>query len=579
MTIEQILRLLPFNLDWMVAFRLAGIQPLVDDATIRAMYYLPEGFDLAPYSHVVLTSVGRMLAPLEGSGLLLVAPVGVTAGPVVQECLYERFADTLNLFPPDEADCLGFGTKANLPPALLHLTIHDGYGDAKAVFRREPTGEHYELLRAVGVEYRGGEQRDGYFVARFRNNLPTHFNAGALAHFSRTGNCNRFFLNHGEIDTELESGLLKASHDRTKAGLVRTMAATALLARATVREPLAMTCQPPPPAPSFAFGDLVPAAFLLRALNRTIEGKLSATRASLRDWLQHSRQDGLWAFHTGRLITATDSALVLSSMADRESVELLERFADGTGGYYPQLWSDEKQSGHMQRTQDFEHWCQADFATTCLARSLRARAGLTEVTPLHYLEERFPNRAGLYFANPYLVDWALAESLRYDSSASSLKARLLEELLASRNSDFSFGTFDLALSTSAAIMAMAALGFRGRTMRMAQLRLLGMVDSTGRMPACIPFYSSERSKFRYAVRPQVFEIEGAIYELSWYHDSHHAVGTALAAEALDEECTPENRDIRPLGAAHPRYRCGDHTEYVSKFALPAYVGELAAVCS
>ena len=116
MTIEQILRQLPFDLDWMVAFRLAGIQPLVDDATIRAMYYLPEGFDLAPYSHVVLTSAGRMLAPLEGTGLLLVTPAGVTAGPVVQECLYERFGDTLNLFPPNEADCLGFGTKANLPP-------------------------------------------------------------------------------------------------------------------------------------------------------------------------------------------------------------------------------------------------------------------------------------------------------------------------------------------------------------------------------------------------------------------------------------------------------------------------------
>jgi len=493
--------------------------------------------------------------------------------------------------------------KANLPPVLLHLLIKDAYGEAKAVFRREPLQRHYELLSAIGVEYLGGEQMGGYFVASYRNKLPVHLHAGALAHFSRTGNCNEFFLNHGEIDSPLEAGLIQASEDRTKAGLGRALAACALLARRALAEPPAMICCPPPPNDPFPYGDLVPLGFLLRALNLVPAGQLTGTRSSIQELLLSKRNGELWAFHTGRLVTATDSVLILRALPQPFAIEALERFSDGSGGYYPQLWSSIKEPGRMVRTEAVSHWCQSDFGTTCLVRGLRAQAGLAERTPLMYLEERFEQRSALYFANPYLVDWALAEAIRRDERADELKARLLEELLASRNDNFSFGLYDIALSTALAILTMAALGYRGRVLRLAQLRLLEMIEPSGVWAASSPFYSSCVSKLRVERNPQFLEINGTFHELSLYRDEHRMIGTALAAEALAEPCSPEVGDIPPHTRAQPsgqpsgawislsenrqaprvrcprfleRYRCHTHAEYISEFALPAYAGELVS---
>jgi len=227
----------------------------------------------------------------------------------------------------------------------------------------------------------------------------------------------------------------------------------------------------------------------------------------------------------------------------------------------------------MVRTEAVSHWCQTDFGTTCLVRALRAQSGLAEQTPLRYLEENFERRAGLYFANPYLADWALAEAIRCDESASELKARLLAELFASLNEDFSFGQYDVALSTSLAILTMAALGFRGRTMRLAQLRLLEMIEPSGAWPESTPFYSTYISN-AFDRPPQFLKINSSIHELSLYRDSYRMIGTALAAEALAEACSPNVCDIARRKSAHPRYRCVSHEQYIAEFALPRYVGEL-----
>src|SRR6185437_1801638 len=140
----------------------------------------------------------------------------------------------------------------------------------------------------------------------------------------------------------------------------------------------------------------------------------------------------------------------------------------------------------------------------------------------------------LYFANPYLTDWAFAEAIRFDASADELKARLLDELLASSNEDFSFGQYDVPLSTSLAILTMGALGSRGRTMRMAQLRLLEMIESSGTWPESTPFYSTCLLKAPVPPSSQLIEVNGSSYELSLYRDKHRMIGTALAAEALAE---------------------------------------------
>lgn len=599
MLVSEILHTLPAPLEWMVLFNLSAIRELADDATTRGMYHLPEAVDLERYSHVVLTSHGRFLALHSESKLIEPVSGKGWDREQIKASLHERFSSRLALFPVDEADCLGLGEKSPFSPVLLHIKIKEGYGEAKAIFDQEPSEEHYELLRAVGVKFLGGEPKDSYYLARFQNRLPVHIHAGILSHFSRTGHCNLFFLQHGNIDPLLENGLLEASSGRVTWARNHSFKALAKLAQAAcLHSSMAMTCQPPPPSKPFPYGDLVPLGFVLKALNVAKETSPEAAtleaRQALSKFLLSKRGGNLWAFHTDRLITSTDSALVLQGFNDPETVEALEQFADGQGGYYPQLWSADKQPGKMVFDESCRHWCQPDYATTCLVRALRQSGGLETKTSTDYLAAGFENRSGLYFANPYLVDWALACAISFDESAAQLRQKLLAEILASMNEDYSFGIYDLAMSTALAILSMAALGFRGRTMRVAQLRLLEFMDSNGLWPAATPFYSALRMEHEIPFRTllgllvidsfapntpsnhqkQIRQVQGQYHGISLYIDTHQMIATALAALALSEKCSPAKRDLdsrRHKQETHPRYQCRNHSEYIAKFALPPYL--------
>jgi hypothetical protein len=586
----NILRLLPTTLEWMVFFRLSAIRPWAHDTQMKAMFFLPEQTSLDPFTHVVLSSHGRFLVPQNGANLCLVNNGQTQETSHDGASLFDRYHRLLEALPAEEPDCLGLGKKPDLPPVILHIAIRDGNGHAHAVFHRKPSGADFELLKAVGVEYQGGYSAGSDFVASFRNRLPVHLHSGSLAGYSRTGNCNLFFLNHGEIDQNLAAGLIQASDNRTAWARETGLAALGRLGSLARQKCLAMTCQPPPPQDRFGYGDLVPLGFLLKALNQSCKDTLAEPIAQVREILLAARQRELWSFHSGRLVTAIDSALILQALPDREGVEALERFSDGEGQYYPQLWSQTKQPDRMVISDCNAHWCQPDFATTCLVRSLRSEAGLPQVTPLRYLEDHFETRSGLYFANPYLTDWALANAIRSDTDAAELKERLLREILGGMNDDHSFGAYDLALSTSFAILALAALGCRGRLLRLAQLQLLNMMDQTvGTWPECTPFYStfltSEHAENRassaadgFALSSQILNLGESRYELSLYLDTHRMIATAVAVLALGERCDPNVRDLgvrdlelRDAAGLHSRYTCRSHAQYIRDFALPPYV--------
>ncbi|MBR8834877.1 MAG: hypothetical protein DSM106950_12790 [Stigonema ocellatum SAG 48.90 = DSM 106950] len=599
MLVSEILHTLPATLEWMVLFNLSAIRQFADGATTRAMYHLSEEIDLEPYSHVVLTSFGRFLALHNESKLIEPLSGKGWSREQIKSSLHERFASRIALFPVDEADCLGLGEQSPFSPVLLHIKIKSGYGEAQAIFERSPSVEHYELLRAVGVKFLGGELKGEYYLAQFQNRLPIHIHAGILSHFSRTAHCNLFFLQHGNIDPLLEAGLLTALTTRVNYGIIHSLQALAKLAQQAVSQPMAMTCQPPPPDKPFPYGDLVPLGFVLKALNAAESSVLEnqptilKARQAITRIILSNRQGNLWAFHTDRLITSTDSTLILQGLNEPFGVEALEIFADGQGGYYPQLWSSEKQPGKMVFDESCRHWCQSDYATTCLVRALRKDAGLESKTSTDYLAAGFENRSGLYFANPYLVDWVLACAISFDESAAQLRQKLLAEILASMNEDYSFGVYDVAMSTALAILSMAALGFKGRTMQVAQLRLLEFIDSHGLLPAATPFYSSLRIDNEISShtllgllmsqtaantsgnqQKQIRKVEEQYHGISLYVDTHQMITTALAALALLQKCSHDQQDLDLSSykqEVHPRYQCLNHCEYITKFALPPYI--------
>ncbi len=593
MLVSQILAALNGTSEWMVLFNLQAIRQITIDATVATMYHLPATIDWEMYSHVVLCSEGRFLAHAQESQLVEPLSNYSWNQDSIKFSLAERFKERLALFDVDRADCLGLGEMSPFSPVILHLKIQSGTGQAQAIFDRIPSLTDYELLKAVGVTFLGGETKENYYLARFENRLPVHIHAGILSHFSRTAHCNIFFLRHGNIDAPLRDGLLKAAAGRINWGKKRVFQALAKLAQSACTETLAMTCQPPLPDRPFPYGDLVPLGFVLKGLNRgqalgeEIKNSVELARGNLSQYLlDHRQQDlNLWAFHSQRLVTSTDSALILQGFQRPESVRALEMFADGRGGYYPQLWSKEKQPDRMVWDQSCAHWCQSDYATTCLVRALRQEAGLVSNTSTEYLAQGMSTRSGLYFANPYLVDWVLARAIAQDESASELRSQLLREILASSNEDYSFGLYDQALSTALAILSLAELGYRGKVLRVAQLRLLDFINRDGLLPTAIPFYSSLRLPSQTpqeAILPllirqtfgnapkQLRKVSGEYHAISLYEDSHSLITTSLVALALAETYIPHPQRILET-AIHPRYQCRDRCEYIAGFALTPYL--------
>ncbi len=615
MLVSRILKLLPNSVEWMVLFNLLTVGKITNHDTIRAMYHLPSDIPLDPYSHAVLTDQGHFLATLEGNKLVNADTLEILETDLSPHALSDRYAHRLKLVTPDDADCLGLAEMAPFSPVLLHLRLEGQVGKAQAIFDREPSFEHYELLQSVGVKFLAGEYRDDYYLAYFQNRLPIHIHAGILSHFSRTAHCNVFFFRHGDIDSPLEAGLLSAAQVRVTFSKERCLKALSQLADRACETSLSMTCQPPAPNASFPYGDLVPLGFVLRALKAEItSGRASEELVSAHDRLEqhvmHQQEDHLWAFHNQRLITATDSSLVLLGLSEPRSVAELERFNNGQGGYYPQLWSEMKQSGRMTIDSQCQHWCQPDYATTCVVRGLRQAAGLAESTSIETLTTGFDTRSGLYFANPYLVDWVLAETLRSQTQADvtidapdfktiALGDQVGSEVLNSMNPDFSFGRFDLAMSTALGILTLSALGVSDRTIRVAQLRLMELLMDTmqpgSKVLPSIPFYSTLRigeetpNEERIAMQlneffnrgpqhqKQVRTIADQLHQISLYADTHQMISTSLYALALSQPCDPTQRahfqgwkTHQPMDF-HPRYRCSDHSEYITKFALPPYL--------
>jgi hypothetical protein len=129
------------------------------------------------------------------------------------------------------------------------------------------------------------------------------------------------------------------------------------LGQEACRRPMPMICVPPLPQKPFAFGDLVPLGFLLRALRSGSHDPEIAR--GLTAFINAKKQGALWAFHSGHLITATDSALILLGLDDVEAVQTLQMFYDGHGGYYPQLWSEEPRPDHMLLKNSYRHGVKA----------------------------------------------------------------------------------------------------------------------------------------------------------------------------------------------------------------------------
>jgi hypothetical protein len=324
-----------------------------------------------------------------------------------------------------------------------------------------------------------------------------------------------------------------------------------------------------------AYGDLVPLGFLLAAL---CDGEKAD---AVRQHLRARGREGVWAYHAGGLPTAIDTTLVAQSLDDPRTVQALQRFRVPDGGYVPQLWTESDEPGRMRLCDEVRHWCQPDFATTCMVVALRRGARCPIGGTWKWLTERFERRNGLFFANPFLTDWALSKAVADNLPATrpadelhrtTLADRLRTDVLAAQHADGSFGSYDLAFSTALAILALRNLGVRGRPILRAQLRLLDWVASDGRLPPATPFFSSLRiaAPVDGGLCPQHIAVDECPYALTFYRDDERLISTAVAALALS---TPADDNgsaaeaFADVGIPHGRYGCREISDYIRAFAL------------
>jgi hypothetical protein len=585
---QAVLARLPSQIEWLVAFDIASMRAVADEAFLRAAYFIPDNVPLAPEGAVVLTSAGHGLFSANAA-----TPYWTDATPwpclrLGATSMLAAYGERLSLLAPDDdVFCLGLGQTGGKPQVAMAVSRLGDDAVARAALDAAPDTAGYELLAGCGVSFAGARAVGNYHVATFRNRLSAHFTAALGSAFARTAHCNLFFLRGVRLNAALTTGLIHAGAARIAAAGALVEAQAIALAIAARHAPARMTALSPCPAPPLPMGDVVPLGLLLRALRHCGGGTRAVAAATLIErHLDARRQDGLWPFESGRLVTATDSALVLLGRGDPAGIAALERFGDGAGGYVPQLIAAEPTPGHMLQEPETAHWAVADLPTTCLVRQLRQEAGLPVKTPLALLRHRFASRSGLFFANPFLVDWCFALAIADDPDAEALRGQLAAEIAAAADADFGFGRWDRGLSTSCAILALAACGRRGRLMRCAQLRLIDMVDDTGQPAASAPFYSSlriaptVRPNQPVADRPGVLRVGGQRHALTLYEDTGRIVGTALRALALAQTADPAYVDLPNLAApadCHPRYRAPSVAAYIRDFALPPYLGNTPSV--
>ncbi len=570
--VEKIVHQLPSDLEWMVMFRICSIKRFADKQTIIDMYFLNIDTDVDNYDFVILTSNGRFLYNHEKNLF--------TDGETLEDHifnkggLYDVYASKLVLFDLDLADSFATGDYPEYGKVVLYIQFKERVAIAKSVFTKAPNEKYYDFLQAVGIRYVSGEYINGEFLTTYENTLSKHISSGILADFSRTDNCNLFFFLHGNINSVLAEGILQAGKKRIQFERIQLADRLKDLAIKSMASQLKMEVLQPFGEPSFQMGDVVPKGFLYGALSQCLKDDTIVNE--YRKSLEGDKLRGLWTFEKDDLETSIDSALVIMNLYDEEATSILKKFQDEeTKAYLPQTDAILPKKGDMQYVPEKDHWCQPDISISALILSLMKRHNLeVEDELVDYVNENIEKRSGLYFTNPYFVDWLYAKGLSVSDPSGKIKKQLIESILSSVNSDFSLGTFDKVFSTACGIMALKELGCESSLIYALQLYVLNNYRNPKESQP-IPFYSSLiMDTNKEGRKVDVNNKELAIY---LYKDVHEMVYLSVVTLSLniptDNVTIDINKGLNDYVSINSpsRYSCSTIEDYLANYSLVNYV--------
>lgn len=570
--VEEIVRQLPSDLEWMVMFRIRSIKRFADNPTIIDMYFLNKDTIVDDYDFVILTSKGRFLYNHDKN--LFKNGETLSLHTFEKKGLYDVYASKLELFNLNLADSFATGDYPEYGKVVLYIQFKERVAIAKSVFTQAPNEKYYDYLQAVGIKYVSGEYINGEFLATYENTLSKHIASGILADFSRTDNCNLFFFLHGNINSVLSEGILQAGKKRIQHERIQLAQRLKDLAIKSMASQLKMEVLQPFGEPSFQMGDVVPKGFLYGALSKCL--KNDTIIEEYRESLENDKLRGLWTFEKDDLETSIDSALVIMNLYDEAATALLKKFQDNeTKAYLPQTDAVLPKKGDMQYVPEKDHWCQPDISISALILSLLKRHNLGVEDQLeNFVNENFEKRSGLYFTNPYFVDWLYAKGLSISDKTGETKKQLIETILSSVNEDFSLGTFDKVFSTACGILALEELGCEPNLIYALQLYVLNNYRNPVESQP-IPFYSSlimDTNK-----EGRIVTVNNKKLALYFYKDTHEMVYLSVVALSLNRSTDAVSIDIdKGLNDYvsrnySSRYSCSTIEDYLVNYSLVNYV--------
>jgi len=575
--VENILKKLPNNLEWMVMFRINGVQRFADNHTINEMYFLNKNTIIDNYEFIVLTSQGRFLYCNINQEFIHGETLQKHSFP--QGGLYDVYTEEISNFKIDKADSFATGYYPKYGKVVLYIKFEENIAKAQSVFNNAPDLWFYEYLQAVGVKYVSGNKlKNGKFLAKYENTLSKHIASGILANFSRTDNCNLFFFLHGNINQELAIGIINAGKKRLEFEQKKVHEILEDLAKESISKRLQMNVIQPFTNETFNMGDVVPKGFLFGALDNIMPNH--TLTSELKKSLYSDQLRGLWTFEKNDLETSVDSALVLQFLYDKKATALLSKFLDEkSGGFLPQTDALTPKEGDMQYVPEKDHWCQPDIATSALIAFIYSNHDLPISENLkQFIIQNFENRSDLYFANPFFVDWIYARALKSIKSADILVSKLKEEILCSINDDFSTGNFDKVFSTACSILALKELGVEDNYLMPLKLYVLNHYQDINELNP-IPFYSSLILQNNdYDPKGNLVNVAQKKLSVYFYQDQYSIIYYSVVAMALNirsHEIQLNHIGLKDYARSKTpeRYGCKNQLEYIEKFGLPIYLNK------
>ncbi|MFX1293743.1 MAG: hypothetical protein ACFFD2_02620 [Promethearchaeota archaeon] len=519
---------LPATVTGFTYFNLITLRNYYNETILKSMYFLNENFNLTLVNALILSSNGTYIIYENGSVLNYDDSVFVSQ---LENSIYGKIYSKVSLFYGNNRriDVLGYINDSRTKikgDSFLSVNIENGLGNGIAVFEEPISTYRYELLEAVGVKYLKMEQVLNYYYVYYTNTISVHIDSGIMNNFTSTQHCVNFFLYGGILNELLETSL------RRKIRLYASNAATKGInyvyqdveSRTLTDSPIIVTNMSS--NVTFWKGNIAPYGLVLRVLK---DYKKNYTK--LENYLVQSQTDNLWPYHSGYISTSIDSSLVFEGILNQTSINLTKTFMKNSGGFLGQL-NDTDSPYSMNSTPQVEFWCQEDYGTTAACYYFLDQITEANQTTLAYLKDHFDDRSSLWIANPYFIDYLTARAIYNQSGTEELCINLTKNILSQRILNGTWGSFDTALSTAFAILALEALNYSGYEVDYARYKLTLMQNPDGSWNSSNIFYwalylgeNSSSSENLY--------VNGNYYEYFLCEDRDPIITTSVVLLALE----------------------------------------------